>query len=295
MINGILMSVIRSPLVILFRDTYRKWRSDNASGYAAALSYYALFSIIPILIVVIATAGAVFGRTTVQLQAFAFLTDTFGADVAEMITAALSRTQESRNGLVATVSLALAIWGSVGIFAQLRRSLDVMWLAPLRPWRGFLYIALPRLGLFLLVLALGFLFTVSAILSTILTTLARRVDPGQVDIEFGLFFFDIVASLLFTTLIVWIVYRVLPNIRLPKHDAIFGALVTAAFLTIGKVALNLFLQLSNIISIYGAARAIIIMLLWVYYSAQIFYLGAEFTYVYSTRRQTLNAPATGGK
>ncbi len=278
------------PLFILFRDTYRKWRSDNAAGYAASLSYYALFAIVPLLLVVIATAGAIFGRVTVKIELFHYLADTFGQDVAEFVTTALSHTDRSRNVLAAIVSLVLTFMGSIGIFGQLRKSLNMMWRAPARPWRGWLRAILPSFGLFLLVLFLGFIFILTAITSTVLTTLARNVDESLFDVSAALFLFDIVASLLFTTLIIWIIYRVLPNIRLPGKMTILGALVTAIFLTIGKVGLNIFLHYSTIISVYGAARAVIILLLFVYYSAQIFYMGAEFTYVYATKDHTLPAP-----
>lgn len=271
--------------VSIWRTTWRKWREDNAAGFAASLAYYALFAVVPIFVLLIALAGSIFTESSVRNELYRLLSESIGTDAAEFMNGIIAGVAESNTVLAAIISGALALMGVLGIFRQLRRSLDSMWKAEVRAGLPWWRAALPDFGLFILLLAVGGVLVLSAIFSAILAAIYSRIDPGQLDLRTVLLFTDIAGSMLLTAILVYCILRFLPNVRLPGQDLFLGALFTAFLFTLGKVALNIYFQFAQVLSTFGAARTVIILLLWVYYSAQIFYLGAELTFIYSHKRR----------
>ncbi|MEO0458432.1 MAG: YihY/virulence factor BrkB family protein [Cyanobacteria bacterium P01_A01_bin.114] len=268
----------------LLRATLQAWQKDNASRLAAALAYYTTFSIAPVLVIVIAIAGAFFGQAAVQGQLVAQLQGLVGQPGAEVIQALIVNTQTSaENGFWATVvSVALLIFGASGVFSQLQASLNQIWnVSP--SGQGIGYIIRTRLLSFAMVVVIGFLLMVSLGLSAGLAALGQ-VLGGEAQLWSPLWQLGhSMLSFAVITLLFALIYKVLPDVTIAWRDVGVGAAMTALLFTVGKLLIGLYLGNSSVGSAYGAAGSLAVILLWIYYSAQILFLGAEFTQVYANR------------
>ena len=248
---------------------------------SAALSYYTVFSLAPLLVVVTGIAGLVFSEHTVEQELLGQVQALIGPDVAVAVHSLLERTREPKTGTIMTVLSVLAmIVLSTGVFAELQDSLNGIWRIPLadRPWWSIIR---DRLLSFMLVIGFGFLLVVSLIVSAVLSAVGKffaGVLPGPEVLMLAVT--DLVSFAMFTALFA-MMYKILPDARVAWGDVWMGAVVTAALFTVGKSAIGLYLGTSGVASAYGAASSLAIILLWVYYSALIFFFGAEFTYVYA--------------
>jgi len=266
---------------MLLRKTAAKWWRDNAMRLSAALSYYTVFSLAPLLVVVTGIAGLVFSEHTVEQELLGQVQALIGPDVAVAVHSLLERTREPKTGTIMTVLSVLAmIVLSTGVFAELQDSLNGIWRIPLadRPWWSIIR---DRLLSFMLVIGFGFLLVVSLIVSAVLSAVGKffaGVLPGPEVLMLAVT--DLVSFAMFTALFA-MMYKILPDARVAWGDVWMGAVVTAALFTVGKSAIGLYLGTSGVASAYGAASSLAIILLWVYYSALIFFFGAEFTYVYA--------------
>jgi len=265
----------------LFRKAAAKWWRDNAMRLSAALSYYTVFSLAPLLVVVTGIAGLVFSQHTVEQELLGQIQALIGPDAAIAVHSLLERTREPKTGTVMTVLSVLAmIVLSTGVFAELQDSLNGIWRIPLadRPWWS---IVKDRLLSFMLVIGFGFLLVVSLIVSAVLSVVGKfftGVLPGPEFLMLAVT--DVVSFAMFTALFA-MMYKILPDARVAWGDVWMGAVVTAALFTVGKSAIGLYLGTSGVASAYGAASSLAVILLWVYYSALIFFFGAEFTYIYA--------------
>ena len=249
----------------------------------AALAYYALFSIAPLLLIIIAVAGIFFGEEAVRGAVFGQLADLMGETgaqaIAEMVASA---NRPKAGGIAAAVGVALLLFGASGVFGQLRAALDRIWRAPastktsgIWPW---LRANLLSMGM---VFAMAFLVAVSLVLSAVVATLGKWWSPffgGWALIAHAL---DLAVSFGMLTAIFALIYKVMPRAKVEWHDVWVGAATTAALFTIGKFLIGLYLGKSSIGTSFGAFGSLAIFMVWVYYSAQIFLFGAEFTWVYA--------------
>lgn len=268
----------------MLADSVRAWIDHRGASKGAALAFYTLFSMAPILILAIAVAGYFFGTEAAQGEINAQLQGLVGPNGAQAIEAVLASARNPASGLVATViSVVLLLVGATSGFTELKRSLDDMWGIEEPLHKGIMNTIRTRLLSFGLVLVLAFLLLVSLIVSATLAVLARYAGAfwsGSTEVLTllsSLIAFGVIASLFA------VIYRLLPNVRLAWRDVWTGALVTAALFSLGKYAIGLYLGNSAVASGFGAAGSIIALLLWVYYSAQIFFLGAEFTRQYALK------------
>jgi membrane protein len=277
----------------LFKQTASEWMEDDAPSLGAALAYYTVFSLAPLMTIAIAIAGFFFGKEAAQGQIFdelrVLLGEEGGKAVQEMVQSANA---QPTAGVIATIiSVVVLLFGASGVFGQLQASLNTIWGVKPKPGRGVLGMIKDRLLSFGFTLVVGFLLLVSLLLTAGIALVANWVGglmPGSETIAQIL---NIVLSLVMITLLFATIFKFLPDAKIAWRDVWIGAFLTALLFTIGKFALGLYLGKSGVASSYGAAGSLIVLLLWVYYSSQILFFGAEFTQVYANRFGSRVAPA----
>ncbi len=268
----------------LITQSFSEWSEDNASRLAAALAYYTIFSIPPLLIIVIAIAAQIFDRTAVQQQIINQIAGLVGSTGAEAIEVILDNASESDEGSVAAIlSVVTLILGASGVFGQLHGALNTIWEVKPKPGRGILGTIKDRFFSFTMVLGVGFLLMVSLMVSTVLAAFNEFVTNALPSLLILAQLINFVVSFGIITILFALIFKVVPDVRVAWRDVWVGALVTAFLFTVGKWAIGLYLGNSAPGSTYGAAGSLIVLLLWVYYSAQILFLGAEFTQVYANK------------
>jgi membrane protein len=283
----------------LLRDAFTQWREHNAFQLAAALAYYTIFSFTPLLTIAIAIAALAFGREAAQNQIAAGLSDFVGQSSAEAIQATIqTASAEHKGGTAAVIGSVVLLLGAAGVVGQLQQSLNFIW--GVEPKAGWKVLVRDRLFSFALVLAIGFLLLVSLVVTalvTALTTYFGEILPGGSYLWHVL---DAVLSLAFVTILFGLIFKMLPDVRLTWRDVIIGATITSVLFTAGKFLIGIYIGHATISSTYGAAGSLVTLLVWVYYSAVIFFYGAEITQVYTTRHgsrppEALNATAESAR
>jgi membrane protein len=269
----------------LFKDTFNEWSLDKAPRLGAALAYYAIFSLAPLLIIAIGVAGLVLGEQAARGEVFAQIKATVGETAARAIEELLKSTQRTGgNRLVALLGFAIFLFGATGLFVQLQDALNTIWKVTPKPGRPIWSMVRDRLLSFALVLGTAFWLLVLLLVSTALEALNRFIGPDA--LPGGTFLWQVAYGLIsfgFSTLLFAMIYKILPDVRIALRDVWVGAVVTALLFTAGRYLLSLYLSQSGTTSAFGAAASLVVILLWVYYSAQIFLFGAEFTRVYANR------------
>ena len=258
----------------LAQSTVRAWADDYAPSMGAALSYYALFSIAPLLLIVIGIAGYFFGEEAARGEIYAQLATLIGPDGAHAVQGLVAAARKPESGVLAmVVGTALLIAGASTVFGELQNALDRIWRAPAREKaKGWWTLLRTRVLSFGMILGIAFLLMVSLVLSAAISALGRW---------WGLHLIDIALSFALTTLLFAMIYKIMPRVRIAWRDVWVGAAVTAALFAVGKWAIGLYIGRSGVTSAFGAAGSLVVVMVWVYYSAQIFLLGAEFTRLYA--------------
>jgi membrane protein len=261
------------------------WADDYAPSMGAALSYYTLFSIAPLLIIVIAVAGMVFGQEAAQGAIVAQLNGIMGEEGAIAVEGMLKAAREPAKSVFATIAgVAALLLGATAIFGELQSALDRIWRVPAaKKQSGIFRMLRTRLLSFGLVLGLGFLLTVSLVVSAGLAAFGKWWGGWLEGWDVILEVVNFVASLGIFTVLFAMIYKLMPRARISWRDVWTGAAVTAVLFAVGKLLIGLYLGKIGLASGFGAAGALVVMLVWVYYSAQIFLLGAEYTWVYASR------------
>ncbi len=289
------MRVKTKPVLDLLKETLSEWSEDNAARLGAALSYYTIFSIAPLLIIVIYIVGMVWGNQSGQVRAEIInqIQSLTGPQGGEAITTMLDNaSSEKSEGVLATVlGFAALLFGATGVFAQLQGALNTIWDVKLKPGGGIKAFLQTRVLSFGMILAVGFLLLVSLVVSTVLTAMSNYLSELMPGTGFVWQIVNIVVSFAVITLLFAMIYKILPDVEIDWRDVWIGAAITALLFTLGKFAIGLYLGHSSAASTYGAAGSLVVLLLWIYYSAQIFFLGAEFTQVYARRYGTRIQPS----
>jgi membrane protein len=277
------MSILKTAFSLL-KETFQEWSEDKAPRLAAALSYYTIFSIAPFLIVVIAIAGLAFGQEAVQGRLDEQIQGLVGPEGADMIQELIQNVRQPEGNIIATIiGIATLLLGASGVFGQLQDALNTIWGVTPKPGRGILGMIKDRFFSFTMVLGVGFLLLVSLVISTVLSSIQGYflgLFPGA---EFILEIINFIVSFGVITLLFALMYKYLPDVKIQWSDVWIGAAFTALLFVIGKTLLGLYLGNSGVLSTYGAAGSVIIVLLWIFYSAQILLFGAEFTQVYAMK------------
>ena len=266
----------------LLKDTFQEWQEDKVPMLAASLAYYTMFSLAPLLIIVIAIAGLAFGEEAVRGQVDDQIQGLVGSDGAEAIQTMIANAYQPTSGIFATiVSIVTLLLGASGVFAQLQESLNIIWEVPANKGDGVKTMVKNRALSFAMILVIGFLLLVSLVVSAALATVGNFFSGLLPGLTLIWQVINFVVSFTVITVLFGLIYRVLPDVRVPWSDVWHGAIVTSLLFTIGKWLIGLYLGNSTVGSAYGAAGSLVVVLVWVYYSAQILLFGAEFTQVYS--------------
>ena len=291
-VRRVAAAVQANPVVSLLREVIRQWQEDRAVAHGAALAYYTIFSLAPLLLLVIAIVGLVFGRKAAQGQLMGQIQGMMGPDGARMIEGMIAKASRPASGIVATaMSLATMLLGASGVFGQLQSSLNLILRAPPSRRSGMRGAVRQRAATFGLVLAMGGLLLVSVALSAVVTALHGLIAQHLPFVSVVIPPLNLALSFLVATALFALLYKALPQANLAWRDVWLGAGVTSILFALGKGGIGLYLGRAGSHSVYGAAGSLVIVLLWVYYSAQILFLGAEFTEVWSRRYGSRRVPS----
>ena len=266
----------------LLKETYNDWSEDRAPRLAAALAYYAVFAIAPLLIIVIAIAGLFFGETEVRQTIVSQLGGLIGQNGSQALEALIEGARKPTAGIIATViGVVTLLLAASGLFGQLQDALNTIWEVQPKPNQGIWGTIRSRFLSFSMVLGIGFLLLVSLVISAGLSALGTVVVGDQYGETLLWKVVNFVVSFGVTTLLFAMIFKILPDVKIAWSDVWIGALATAALFTLGRFLISLYLGQAAPESSYGAAGSLIAILIWVYYTAQILFMGAEFTQVYA--------------
>ena len=273
-------------LWVLLKDTWNAWSTDKAPRLGAALAYYTLFSLAPLLVIVIAVAALVFGQEAAQGKIVTEIGGLVGTESAQAIQTMLDKARTPATGIVATIlSLITLLLGATGVVGELKDTLNTIWHVQPASETGLLRTLKMRLASLAFILAVGFLLLVSLVISAVLSTLNGFFShlfssPWLLSV---LQVVNFVVSLGVITVLFAMLYRFLPDTEIPWHDVWIGAGMTAMLFVISKSLIGLYLGRSSIGSAYGTAGSLVLILAWVYYASLVLLFGAEFTEVYAHR------------
>jgi membrane protein len=268
----------------LLKASVSAWSNDKAPSRGAALSYYTIFAMPPLFMIAIFMASLVFDPTSVRTQMFSQVGGLIGKKSATAIEAAMTAQYETNKGLIASViAIVTLLVTSTGLFIELQDALNSIWGVKAKPGQGVTGFIRIRLMSFAMVVGIGFLLLVSLLVSAALAALSKFMN----DLFPGVGIVSVVISDLVSfgviTLLFALIFKVLPDVKIAWRDVWTGAAVTSLLFTAGKFLLGWYLGRSTTITAYGAAGSVVLVLLWVYYSAQILFFGAEITKVYANR------------
>jgi membrane protein len=267
----------------LLKKTAEAWNDDQAMTLSAALSYYTVFSITPLILITLAIVGFIYGEEASRGQIFSAVRDLFGDDGAKGVEAMVQASSQARSGFIATIiGVVTLLFGASSVFGQLQSSLNIIWKVQPKPGRGVLTFIRQRFLSFSMTLVIAFLLLVSLVLSTVISaigTLAHHSLPGGETIWH---FLNLVISFGFTTLLFAAIYKILPDVEIGWKDVWSGAAFTSLFFSLGKFLIGLYIGHSGVASTFGAAGSAVIILVWAYYSSAILLFGSEYTRVKAT-------------
>jgi membrane protein len=270
----------------LLKETFDQWKKDKVFRLAAALSYYTLFSVAPLLIIVIAIGSSVFGENAARGEIIGQIQGLVGQKSAEAIQAIIQNAAKpnSNEGTIASfISVFILMIGASGMFIELQDALNTIWEIEHKSKFGFIEFIRKRLLTFAMIVVIVILFLISLIISSLLAVISNittQLFPG-LDLLFDLV--NLMASFSVITLLFAMIYKYLPDVKITWTDVSVGAIITALLFVMGQYFIGLYLGNNFLSSTYGAASSLVIVLVWTYYSAQILYFGAEFTKVYSKK------------
>jgi membrane protein len=270
----------------VLKESFGEWNRDNASRLAAALAYYTIFSIAPLLILVIAIAGLFFDATSVREQLMGQIQALVGTDGADFLRSVLDNANQpgEQSGWVASaISVGLLILGATGVLTQLQTALNVVWNVKAKPELGFWGVLRKRALSFGMLLGIGFVLLVSLMLSAIVAGFSSYLNNLAPGLDAAGQLLSFLVSFGVTTFVFALIYKFVPDVNISWGDVWFGGIVTALLFSLGKTLIGLYLGNNSFGSTYGAAGSVVILLVWVFYSAQILFFGAELTQVYARR------------
>lgn len=269
-------------IIALFKETFTQWLEHKAPRLAAALAYYMVFSLAPLLIIAIAIAGAIFGKDAASGEIVSQISGFVGQDAASVIEKAISNaSQPDLSNIASLISVAVLFFGASGVFAQLQDALNTIWGVQPRPGRVVRQFISKRILSFAMVVGLGFFVILSLLLTAAIAALSQlELLPGFPSLWK---FLSLAVSFGLVTLFFALIFKFLPDAKVAWSDVWMGAIMTSILFTMGRSLLGWYLGQTSFASTYGAAGSLIVLLAWIYYSAQILFLGAEFTEVYARK------------
>jgi len=277
--------ITRDDALSMLREAASKWNAHNAPRLGASLAYYTLLSLAPLSILLVAICGLVFTRSAAESSLLGQLQGIVGHSAANTLRTVLDTAHHRRSGAIAgVVAVVVLFFGASGVFVELRDSLNLIWDAHSSGWRGWRDLAAQRLTSFVAVLGLGFLLLISLVLSAALGVLGRFFGgfiPAGAAV--GGETLNLVISPLAVAALFALIFKFVPEVPIAWRDVVVGAIVTSILFSVGRVALSFYLRTAGVGSAYGAAGSVVAFVVWVYYSAQIFFFGAILTRVYADK------------
>jgi membrane protein len=289
------MNKFLSNLPNLLKLTYEGWKEDRASRLAAALAYYTMFSLAPLLVIIIGLIGLIWEVDAVRAELLMQIQGLVGVQGASFIGDMISSPSGPGKDILATlIGLGTLLFGALGVFNELHNSLNIIWEVEEEKPKGILQtlkkVVIDRLLSFTMILGIGFLLLVSLVISAGLSASQEALGNMIPLSEVFLQIINLVISIGFITVLFALMFKFLPDADIPWSDVIVGALMTSVFFSLGKMVIGVYLGNSAVASTFGAAGSLVIILVWIYYSAQILFFGAEFTQVYSTQLGSRSLP-----
>ncbi len=285
--------------VDLLRTAVESWLADRAPSMGAAIAYYTVFSLAPVLVLIIAVAGLVFGRRAAEGALFDQIAALVGSESAGAVQALLRSASGTKSGIIATViGLGALVVAATGVFGEVQAALNVIWKAKAPKGAGLWNLVKVRLRSLSLIVAIGLLLLISLALSTALEAFSGYLDRVLPGLPIILAIVNLALSLGFTTILFAMMFKILPDAAVEWRDVWIGAAAASLLFTIGKHFISLYVGSSGIASAYRAAGALVAILVWIYYSAQILLFGAELAKAFgdrraARRRSTIDAPGNG--
>jgi membrane protein len=292
------MRRLLSNLPQILKLSYQDWKEDKASRLSAALAYYTIFSLAPLLIIVIAVTGLFWQHQAVQDQVMGQIQGLVGKEGARFVSDLLTSASNPARGITATIiGIITLVFGALGVFNELHNSLNIIWNVKEEETKGFLQsvkkIILDRFLSFTMILGIGFLLLVSLVvsagLSAVQTTVGTMIPLSEIVLQI----INLVISIGVITVLFALIYKFLPDAEIAWRDVWLGAFVTAILFSLGKFLIGLYLGNSAVASSFGAAGSLVLLLVWIYYSAQILFFGAEFTQAYANNYGSKIVPEGG--
>ena len=274
---------IGSKIWFLLKESFKEFSNDNVPKLSASLSYFTIFSLPPLLIIIIFLCGIFFGTEAVKGEIFGQINGLVGNEAALQIQEMIKNVKLSNsNAFAATIGVITLLIGASGVFAEMQDSINFIWGLKAKPKKGLIKFIKNRLMSFSMIGSMGFLLLVGLIINSVMDVMSKRLEGIFPHMTVTLFYvLNIVVVFIIIALLFTVIFRTLPDGRVAYKDAMTGASFTALLFILGKFAIGAYLGSSAIASTYGVAGSLIVILLWVYYSAIILYFGAEFTKVYA--------------
>lgn len=276
----------------MLRETVDDWLEDKVPRMGAALAYYAVFSVAPLLLIAIGIAGVVFGEQAAQKELHKQIGNTVGAPVAGAIEDILGNVHRRGGGFLGTaIGVVILLFGASGVFSELQDALNTIWRVKPRPGSGIWGVIRDRLLSFLVVLGTGFFLLASLVLSAVLQGLESFAGEGSAGGGWLWWVVNVAVSFAVEAVLFALLYKLLPDTDVGWRDVWPGAVIAALLFAVGKYAISVYLVKGAVVSAFGAAGSVIVILTWVYYSSQILLFGAEFTRVHARHRGSDVQPA----
>ncbi len=274
---------IAKKIGYLLKETFREFIDDKALQLSAALSYYTFFALPPLLIIIISISGLFFGAEAVRGEIFGQINGMVGNNAALQIQEIIRNVKLSQhNTFITSIGVIILLIGASGVFAEIQDSLNYIWGIKAKPKRGLIKFIKNRLMSFSMIASAGFLLLVSLIINSLMDVLNKGLAAHfPLDTIYLFYTINVLIVFIIITLLFTLIFKTLPDGKVALRDSIIGASFTAFLFMGGKFAIGAYLGSSAITSVYGAAGSVILILVWVYYSAIILYFGAEFTKVYA--------------
>lgn len=271
-------------LFSLLKETFQEWQEDNASLLASSLAYYTIFSLAPLLILVIAIVGAIFGEEAARGEIVSQIRGLVGVEGAKVIETAIANSAQPETSRWASfISVVVLFFGASGVFGQLQEALNTIWNVKAKPGLNITNFIKKRILSFTAVIGIGFLLLVSLVINAAISALNHYLSGFLPGYDFLWELVNFAVSFAVVAFLFALMYKFLPDVHITWRDVAVGAIITALLFTIGKSLLGAYLGSGSFGSTYGAAGSLVVVLVWVYYSAQILFFGAEFTQIYAKK------------
>jgi len=267
----------------LLKQTVSQWSADEASRLAASLALYTLLSLAPLLVIAVAVAGLAFGDDAARGQISQQMSAIVGPQAGQSIEGLVANARTPSSGIVSTVvGVVVGLFGASGVFGELQSSLNRIWQVKPKPGRGIKGLIRDRFLSFSMVMGVAFLLLVSLVVSAAIATVSGFFK-GTLELPFLWEVANVIISLAITSVLFALIFKLVPDVKIAWRDVWVGGVVTAVLFSVGRVALGWYVGRSATVSPFGAAGSLVALIVWVYYSAQILFFGAEFAQVYAAR------------